>query len=114
MTKNTPKSNGRKHAPNLGKSSHLSHDVSPTADPTSKANRKRTRAAQKNTVNEHYEQLTQSTSEMFEEARAKLGEAKETLKEYSNELAENVRKKPLMSILIAGSIGFILSSLFRK
>ncbi|CEK11325.1 DUF883 family protein [Legionella hackeliae] len=114
MTKNTEKSNGGKQ------SSKTSHEKL-TADAKSTANKNRARDTQKDKIEEHYQQLKNEAHEWLNEGKKKieetqdtLNEYQETLKEYKDELAENVKKNPLKAILIAGGIGFILSSLLRK
>ncbi len=53
-------------------------------------------------------------TELYEEGLKKMGVAEKDLEAYSNEVLDKVRKKPLQAVLIAGGIGFLLSSLFRK
>ncbi|MDI9818179.1 MULTISPECIES: hypothetical protein [unclassified Legionella] len=89
-------------------------EENPTSDPVSTNNKRRSRQSQQESVDEHYQQMKQSTGELLEEGKKILLEAQDTFKEYSDELAKNVKKNPLTSVLIAGGIGFILSSLFRK
>ncbi|KTD16544.1 DUF883 family protein [Legionella jordanis] len=96
------------------KSNRSHHEDNPTADPISSENQKRTRAAQQDEVTEHYEQLKDSAADILEDVRATLADAQESWKEYADELAENVKRNPLKSLLIAGGVGFILSSIFKK
>lgn len=52
--------------------------------------------------------------EFYEDSLHKVGDVQESAKEYSDELLNKVKKNPLASVLIAGGIGFLLSSLFKK
>lgn len=53
-------------------------------------------------------------SELYEEGKSKMQEAKDNIKEYSDEIANQVQNKPLLSLLVAGGVGFILASLLRR
>ncbi len=53
-------------------------------------------------------------NEMREEGLHKVSEAEEDIKVYSDQLLKKVQENPLASVLIAGGIGFLLSSLLRK
>ncbi|GGI87050.1 DUF883 family protein [Legionella impletisoli] len=52
--------------------------------------------------------------ELYEEGVNKVNDAQQQAKEYSDELAEKVKKNPMTSVLIAAGVGFLLSSLLRK
>ncbi len=52
--------------------------------------------------------------ELYEDGLNKVGDAQGSAKEYSDELLQKVKENPLASVLIAGGIGFLLSSFFRK
>lgn len=52
--------------------------------------------------------------EIYEDGLSRVNEAQGNVKEYSDELVKKVQANPLSSILIAGGIGFLLSSLLRK
>ena len=53
-------------------------------------------------------------NELYEDGLHKVSEAEASIKEYSDDLLVKVQKNPLTSILIAGGIGFLLSSLLKK
>ncbi|KTC78209.1 hypothetical protein Lbru_2501 [Legionella brunensis] len=53
-------------------------------------------------------------NELYVEGKNRIYEAQNNIKEYSNAIATKVHEKPLISLLVAGGIGFILSSLFRR
>jgi ElaB/YqjD/DUF883 family membrane-anchored ribosome-binding protein len=53
-------------------------------------------------------------NELYEDGLKKVGVAQKDLEQYSDEVLAKVRKNPLKSILIAGGIGFLLSTLLRK
>lgn len=53
-------------------------------------------------------------NELYEEGLGKISEAEEQVKEYSDELLKKVQQNPLASVLIAGGIGFLLSTLLKK
>ncbi|KTD13400.1 hypothetical protein [Legionella jamestowniensis] len=113
MNKSPAKPSGEKKST---KSSQMKEHL--TADSVSTA-KKRARGAQsrdtqKERIEEHYQQLKDNTNAWVEEGIKKFEETQESFKEYTDELAKNVRNNPLKAVLIAGGIGFILSSLFRK
>jgi len=87
-----------------------------TANPSNlktKGNKKHEhRVAEK--ANELLKESKKMADEYYEDGVQKAHEVQESLKEYSDELVEKVKRKPLTSILIAGGIGFLLSSLLRK
>ena len=51
---------------------------------------------------------------MYEDGLDKVNVAQGNVKEYSDDLVKKVQDNPITSILIAGGIGFLLSSLLRK
>lgn len=53
-------------------------------------------------------------NELYEDGRAKITEAEQQLKDYSDSFAKKIQEKPITSILIAGGIGFLLSKLLKK
>jgi ElaB/YqjD/DUF883 family membrane-anchored ribosome-binding protein len=108
------KKENRSSASQKEKETSFRHEGGSTADPISRENQKRTRAAQKDKIEKHYEQIKNTASEYLEEAQSTFSAAQETLKEYTEELSEHVKENPLVSVLIAGGIGFILSTLLRK
>ena len=63
---------------------------------------------------ELYQDSQKLAHELYDEGLSKLEEAQGQFKEQSEELLQKVKDNPLASILIAGGIGFILSSLLRK
>ncbi|WED43696.1 hypothetical protein [Legionella cardiaca] len=109
MTKTPSKSDNGKE-----KTKHLHKEDNLTVDPVSRTRKKGDREIELDKIEEQYQQLKNNTEEWIEESKKKFDEAQETIKSYADELAQNVKKNPLTSILIAGGIGFILSSLFRK
>ncbi|WP_298622317.1 hypothetical protein [uncultured Legionella sp.] len=52
--------------------------------------------------------------ELYEDNLKKVGETQDHLKEYSDELTQKVKENPITSLLIAGGIGFLISSLLKK
>lgn len=52
--------------------------------------------------------------ELYQDGKNKVCHVHESLKEYSDDLAHKVHKKPITSLLIAGGIGFILSAILRR
>lgn len=53
-------------------------------------------------------------SEIYMDNAKKVSHAQDSMKEYSEDLSKKIKANPLTSLLIAGGIGFILSSLLRK
>ncbi len=78
---------------------------------TTKANQK---AHVKEAASELLNESKKWANEMREEGLHKITEAEEDIKEYSDQLLKKVQENPLASVLIAGGIGFLLSSLLRK
>jgi ElaB/YqjD/DUF883 family membrane-anchored ribosome-binding protein len=52
--------------------------------------------------------------ELYEEGLHKMGQAEDSVKNYSDELLKKVQEKPLTSVLIAGGIGFLLAKILKK
>lgn len=61
-----------------------------------------------------YEQTKHKANQLYDEGVKTFCDAEEHLKMYANDLVKSVKEKPLTSLLIAGGIGFIISSLLRK
>lgn len=61
-----------------------------------------------------YKQVKDKASEFYEESKKTVYDAQDNLKEYTDKLVQHVKEKPLTSLLIAGCVGFILSSLLKK
>lgn len=61
-----------------------------------------------------YEHVKGKANEMYEEGKKTVCDAHESIKDCTDNLVKHVREKPLSSLLIAGGIGFILSSLLKK
>lgn len=53
-------------------------------------------------------------SHLYEEGLDKVETTEDKFKAYSDEFSKKVQANPLTSILIAGGIGFLLSSMFKK
>ncbi|KTD16055.1 hypothetical protein [Legionella jordanis] len=53
-------------------------------------------------------------NELYQEGKSRVNEAQSNIKEYSDQVAQKVYQRPLMSLLIAGGVGFILSALLRR
>lgn len=51
---------------------------------------------------------------LYQDGLEKMDAAQTDVKQYADELLDKVREKPLKAVLIAGAIGFVLSSLYRK
>ena len=52
--------------------------------------------------------------EIYKEGLNFVNDAEENVKKYSDELLSKVQKNPLTSVLIAGGIGFLLSTFLKK
>ncbi|MFA5960298.1 MAG: DUF883 domain-containing protein [Tatlockia sp.] len=61
-----------------------------------------------------YEHMKDKASHLVEEGKKTVCEAEECMKEYGDELIQFVKEKPIAAVLIAGGLGFILSSLLKK
>lgn len=53
-------------------------------------------------------------NEVYKEGKNQVGEIEDNMKEYSDQLLKKVQENPLTSILIAGGVGFLLSTFFKK
>ncbi|KTD22319.1 Bacterial protein of uncharacterised function (DUF883) [Legionella lansingensis] len=53
-------------------------------------------------------------NELYEEGKNRIHEVQNNIKEYSDQIAHRVHEKPLLSLLIAGGVGFLLSMLLRR
>ncbi|WP_239005275.1 hypothetical protein [Legionella sp. MW5194] len=53
-------------------------------------------------------------NEVYEQGMNKVNEAGTNVKQYTDDLLVRVKENPLASILIAGGIGFLLSSFLKK
>lgn len=58
-----------------------------------------------------YHQVKNKASDIYEHT---VCEAHDHIKHHTDNLVKHVHEKPLSSLLIAGGIGFILSTLLRK
>ncbi|KTD36342.1 hypothetical protein Lnau_1326 [Legionella nautarum] len=65
-------------------------------------------------VDAKYKHAKDKANELYEEGKQAVCDAQDCLKEYTDNLVKHVKEKPLTSLLIAGGIGFILSSLLKK
>lgn len=63
---------------------------------------------------EAYHKLKKQAEELYKDGMHKASEFQAQVKDYSGELVEHVKEKPLTSLLIAGGIGFIIASLLKK
>ena len=61
-----------------------------------------------------YKQVKEKANDLYTEGKRTVCEAHDYLNEYADDLVKHVKEKPLTSLLIAGGIGFILSSLLKK
>lgn len=52
--------------------------------------------------------------EIYEDNMEKVGNVQESLKEYSQEVTQKIKNKPMMALLLAAGAGFLLSALFKK
>lgn len=72
----------------------------------------------KNTANDLYEEgknkAESKANELYEEGKKKVNQIEDNICDYSNEVVKLVKEQPLSSLLIAGSIGFLLSRMLKK
>jgi len=52
--------------------------------------------------------------ELYKDGVNKVSKVEDEVKEYSDELLRKVQENPLTAVLIAGGIGFLLSTIFKK
>jgi ElaB/YqjD/DUF883 family membrane-anchored ribosome-binding protein len=79
----------------------------------------------KNKVNELYnegknqaellvQQFAEGTSNLYKEGKKQINHLDHSICQYTEEASNKIKEKPLTAMLIAGSIGFILSYLLKK
>ncbi|AYK03138.1 hypothetical protein [Legionella sainthelensi] len=75
----------------------------------------------KNKANELYnkgkekvESFADEASHLYAEGKMKLTDVEQSVCEQTEELKNKVKENPLVSLLIAGSIGYLLSYLLKK
>lgn len=61
-----------------------------------------------------YDHTKVRAQDIYEGSKDKIRQTQENFQEYSDEIIQMVKDKPITSLLIAGGIGFILSALLRK
>lgn len=60
------------------------------------------------------EHVKEAASDMYKGGKKQLHGLEQNFEEYSDELINKVREKPLTSLLIAVGVGFILSKIIKK
>ncbi|MDP1604214.1 MAG: DUF883 C-terminal domain-containing protein [Legionella sp.] len=65
-------------------------------------------------ANELLKESKKKANELYEEGKHTFDNVQKSIKTYSDDVVHKVHAKPLTSLLIAGGIGFILSSLLRR
>lgn len=53
-------------------------------------------------------------NELYDEGLHKAHDAQESVKAYSDDVVDKVRKNPLTSVLIAAGVGFLVSAILKK
>lgn len=56
----------------------------------------------------------ESANKLMEEGKKKVGEAQQYLESHTDELIKIVQDKPLLSLLVAGGVGYLLSLMMKK
>ena len=79
-----------------------------------KSDGRNTRSHVGEAANNLLEEGKKLANELYKDGLNKVSEAEDNVKEYSDELLKKVQENPLTSILIAGGIGFLLSTLLKK
>lgn len=60
------------------------------------------------------DQLSESASDLYEDALNTMNQFDKAACDYTGELINKVKEKPLTSLVIAGGLGFILYHLLKK
>lgn len=68
----------------------------------------------KEQIHDTYQEIKDKAEGFYNESMKTVCEARDHVKEYSEDLLNQVKDKPLTSLLIAGGIGFILAALLKK
>lgn len=58
--------------------------------------------------------VVDAASELLKASKHKVCDVQHSIKCYSDEITHTVQTKPLLSLLVAGGIGFILSALLKR
>lgn len=53
-------------------------------------------------------------NEIYEDGVQTVADAQDSIKEYADHMTQKVKETPISLLLIAGGIGFLLSSLLRR
>ncbi|MFT4059112.1 MAG: DUF883 domain-containing protein [Legionella sp.] len=59
-------------------------------------------------------QIREEAEHLYEEGKKTINDLDDTICNYTEELINKVKEKPLTSLLIAGGIGFLVSHLLKK
>lgn len=58
--------------------------------------------------------LKDAASNLYDEGKKNYQTAEQYMSETTDELIKSIRAKPLTSVLVAGAVGWLLSSLLKK
>jgi ElaB/YqjD/DUF883 family membrane-anchored ribosome-binding protein len=61
-----------------------------------------------------YNNVKESADNFYKESKEKIYGAQDCMENYADDLIEMVKKKPLTSLLIAATVGFVFSSMVKK
>ena len=65
-------------------------------------------------VNSMAEEVSETASNIYQGSKQKIGDIQDSLGEHSDEVIKLIKEKPVLSVLIAGGIGFLISTLLKK
>lgn len=67
----------------------------------------------KHKLDDYVESLEENSDELYHQTKDLLHKTQQTIKPYSETLANKIKKNPLKSAAIAGAMGLLLGRLFR-
>ena len=68
----------------------------------------------KDQVSNAADQIKSTASNIYKQGVNKVQDMEGTMSDYSDELIRSIKRKPLMSVCIAGGIGYLLAKFFSK
>ncbi|MBA3536520.1 MAG: DUF883 domain-containing protein [Tatlockia sp.] len=68
----------------------------------------------KNHAESMVHQVKEKTADLYEEGKHKVSDIQESAIDYADDFVQNIKDKPLTSVLIAAGVGYVMSLLLRK
>lgn len=68
----------------------------------------------KDKASDIYNTVKDTVSDYYADGKKKVNRVEDSIGDYTDELVSTVKDKPLISLLIAGGVGYLLSCLLKK